>query len=118
MDTNFTQRVRDIMVYSREEAERLQNNYIGPEHLLLGILRDGEGLAIQLLQDFDVDLKALKESIDDSVRNVQESLSIVNELVINKSTEKVLKMSILESRLSKSSETDAEHILLALLKEK
>ena len=118
MDTNFTQRVRDIMVYSREEAERLQNNYIGPEHLLLGILRDGEGLALQLLQDFDVDLKALKESIDDSVRNVQESLSIVNELVINKSTEKVLKMSILESRLSKSSETDAEHILLALLKEK
>ena len=85
---------------------------------MLGILRDGEGLAIQLLQDFDVDLKALKESIDDSVRNVQESLSIVNELVINKSTEKVLKMSILESRLSKSSETDAEHILLALLKEK
>lgn len=118
MDTNFTQRVRDIMVYSREEAERLQNNYIGPEHLLLGILRDGEGLAIQLMQDFDVDLKALKESIDDSVRNVQESLSIVNELVINKSTEKVLKMSILESRLSKSPETDAEHILLALLKEK
>lgn len=118
MDRNFSQRVRDIMAYSREEAGRLHNNYIGPEHLMLGILRDGNGLAVQALQDFDIDLDMLKESIDSQVRTVQEPYEETYELVINKNTEKALKMSILESRLTKSRETDSEHILLALLKEK
>ncbi|HBK41883.1 MAG TPA: Clp protease ClpC, partial [Porphyromonadaceae bacterium] len=118
MDNNFSQRVRDIMAYSREEAERLQNNYIGPEHLMLAILRDGDGMAIQVLQDFDVDIKHLKNYIDDRFRQIQEPYDETRELVINKSTEKTLKMSILEARLTKSTETDSEHILLALLKEK
>jgi len=118
MDNNFSQRVRDIMAYSREEAGRLQNNYIGPEHLMLGILRDGDGLAIQVLQDFDIDLHVLKDYIDSHVRAIQEPYEGTNELVINKNTEKALKMSILEARLTKSTETDSEHILLALLKEK
>lgn len=118
MDSNFTQRVRDIMAYSREEAGRLQNNYIGPEHLMLGILRDGNGMAIQVLQDFDIDLHVLKDYIDSHVRTTQEHFEGSSELVINKSTEKALKMSILEARLTKCPETDTEHILLALLKEK
>lgn len=118
MNNNFTQRVRDIMVYSREEAERLQNNYIGPEHLMLAILREDEGLALQVLQDFDVNLKELKNTIDDRFRQLQEPYDGTSEVVINKSTERTLKMSILEARLTKSSETDSEHVLLALLKEK
>ncbi len=118
MNTNFSQRVRDIMAYSREEAGRLQNNYIGPEHLMLGILRDGEGVAIQVLQDFDIDPRSLKEYIDSHVRTIQEPYDGSSELVINKKTEKALKMSILEARLTKSKEADTEHILLALLKEK
>ncbi|MGI6573057.1 MAG: ATP-dependent Clp protease ATP-binding subunit [Fermentimonas sp.] len=118
MNTNFSQRVRDIMAYSREEAGRLQNNYIGPEHLMLGILRDGEGVAVQVLQDFDVDPRSLKEYIDSHVRAMREPYDDSNELVINKNTEKTLKMSILEARLTKSKEADTEHILLALLKEK
>ena len=118
MDNNFSQRVRDIMAYSREEAGRLQNNYIGPEHLMLGILRDGDGIAIQVLQDFDIDLHVLKDYIDSHVRFIQEPYDGTSELVINKNTEKALKMSILEARLTKSTETDTEHILLALLKEK
>ena len=118
MDNNFSQRVRDIMAFSREEAGRLQNNYIGPEHLMLGILRDGEGLAIQVLQDFDIDLLKLKDYIDSHVRAIQEPYEGSSEVVINKNTEKALKMSILEARLTKSAETDSEHILLALLKEK
>ncbi|MFA6887255.1 MAG: ATP-dependent Clp protease ATP-binding subunit [Fermentimonas sp.] len=118
MDNNFSQRVRDIMAYSREEAGRLQNNYIGPEHLMLGILRDGDGVAIQVLQDFDIDLHVLKDYIDSHVRSIQEPYDGTSELVINKNTEKALKMSILEARLTKSTETDTEHILLALLKEK
>ena len=118
MDNNFSQRVRDIMAYSREEAERLQNNYIGPEHLMLAILREGDGMAVQVLQDFDVDIKNLKNYIDGQFRQVQEPYDGTSELVINKNTEKVLKMSILEARLTKSSETDSEHVLLALLKDK
>ncbi|MDD4800585.1 MAG: ATP-dependent Clp protease ATP-binding subunit [Proteiniphilum sp.] len=118
MDNNFSQRVREIMAYSREEAGRLQNNYIGPEHLMLGILREGEGLAIQVLQDFDIDLHILKDHIDSQIRSLQEPFDGSSEVVINKNTEKALKMSILEARLTKSTETDSEHILLALLKEK
>ena len=112
MDSNFSQRVRDIMAFSREEAGRLQNNYIGPEHLMLGILRDGDGLAIQVLQDFDIDLQVLKDYIDSHVRATQEPYEGTNELVINRNTEKALKMSILEARLTKSRETDSEHVLL------
>ncbi len=119
MNNKFSKRVKDIMAYSREEAGRLQNNYIGPEHLMLGILRDGDGLAIQILQDFDVNLKALKEQIDSQIRQMQEpDEEGNNELVVTKSTEKVLKMSILEARLTKSTPTDSEHLLLALLKDK
>ena len=118
MDNNFSPRVRDIMAYSREEAGRLQNNYIGPEHLMLGILREGDGVAIQVLQDFDIDLHVLKDYIDSHVRSIQEPYDGTNELVINKNTQKALKMSMLESRLTKSGETDTEHILLALLKKK
>ena len=121
MNNKFSKRVKDIMAYSREEAGRLQNNYIGPEHLMLGILRDGDGLAIQILQDFDVNLKSLKEQIDSQIRQVQEPLNPdedSNELVVIKSTEKILKMSILEARVTKSTPTDSEHLLLALLKDK
>ena len=119
MNNKFSKRVKDIMAYSREEAGRLQNNYIGPEHLMLGILRDGEGLAIQILQDFDVNLKYLKEQIDSQIRAIQEpEQEGNNELVVTKNTEKILKMSILEARLTKSSPTDSEHLLLALLKDK
>jgi ATP-dependent Clp protease ATP-binding subunit ClpC len=118
MDNNFSQRVRDIMAYSREEAERLQNNYIGPEHLMLGILRDGDGVALQVLHGFDVDLQVLKDRIDARIRANQESYEGGTELVINRNSEKVLKMSILEARLTKSPEADSEHVLLALLKEK
>ncbi len=118
MNNNFTQRVRDIMTYSREEAERLENNYIGPEHLMLAILRRSDGLATQVLNDFDVNINELKNSIDDKFRQHQETFEGTKEVVINKSTEKTLKMSILEARLTKSPETDSEHILLALLKDR
>ncbi len=118
MENDFSNRVRDIMAYSREEAQRLQNNYIGPEHLMLAILRDGEGLANQILQDFNIDTKKMKKNIDDRFRSSEAEYDNSSELVINKYTAKVLKMSILEARLTKSKITDSEHILLALLKEK
>ncbi|MDU1889749.1 MAG: ATP-dependent Clp protease ATP-binding subunit [Dysgonomonas sp.] len=117
MENNFSQRVRKIMTYSREEAGRLQTNYLGPEHLMLGILRNGEGLAIQALKDFGIDLVELKDSIDNNILKQQEDAYPNSEIVLSKSTEKILKMSILEARLTKSQETDSEHLLLAILKD-
>ena len=118
MENNFSQRVRKIMNYSREEAGRLQNSYLGPEHLMLGILRNGEGLAIQVLSDSGINLDDLKLDIDRHITEQQDmSTSNNNEIVLTKGTEKILKLSILEARLTKSKETDSEHLLLAILKD-
>ncbi|PXV63208.1 ATP-dependent Clp protease ATP-binding subunit ClpC [Dysgonomonas alginatilytica] len=118
MENNFSQRVRKIMNYSREEAGRLQNSHLGPEHLMLGILRNGEGLAIQALSDSGIDLDDLKLDIDRHIIEHQDmSASSNNEIVLTKGTEKILKLSILEARLTKSKETDSEHLLLAILKD-
>jgi ATP-dependent Clp protease ATP-binding subunit ClpC len=117
MENNFSPRIRKIMTYSREEAGRLQTNYLAPEHLMLGILRNGEGLAIQALKDFRINLIELKGSIDNNILKQQEDAYPNSEIVLSKSTEKILKMSILEARLTKSQETDSEHLLLAILKD-
>ncbi|WP_029904076.1 ATP-dependent Clp protease ATP-binding subunit [Prevotella sp. 10(H)] len=117
MENNFSTRVRKIMTFSREEAGRLQTNYLAPEHLMLGILRNGEGLAIQALKDFGIDLAEFKENIDNNILKLQEDAYPNSEIVLSKSTEKILKMSILEARLTKSQETDSEHLLLAILKD-
>lgn len=117
MENNFTPRVRKIMTYSREEAGRLQNNYLTPEHLMLGILRNGDGLAIQALKDFGIDLDDLKTNLDSNILKQQEEIYPNSEIVLDKSTEKILKMSILEARLTKSQDTDSEHLLLAILKD-
>ncbi len=84
---------------------------------MLGILRNGEGLAIQALKDFGVDLVEFKDSIDNNILKQQEDAYPNSEIVLSKSTEKILKMSILEARLTKSQETDSEHLLLAILKD-
>ncbi|NDW10769.1 ATP-dependent Clp protease ATP-binding subunit [Dysgonomonas sp. 520] len=117
MENNFSQRVRKIVDFSHEEAGRLQNNYLGPEHLMLGILRNGDGVAIQALKDFGIDLEALKQNIDTKILDQQEVYPNATKIVLSKSTEKILKMSILEARLTKSQETDSEHLLLAILKD-
>ena len=117
MENNFTPRVRKIMTYSREEAGRLQTNYLAPEHLMLGIIRNGDGLAIQALKDFGIDLDDLKTNLDSNILKQQDDNYSSGDVVLDKNTEKILKMSILEARLTKSQETDSEHLLLAILKD-
>lgn len=117
MENNFTPRVRKIMTYSREEAGRLQTNYLAPEHLMLGILRNGDGLAIQALKDFGIDLDDLKANLDSNILKQQDDAYPSGDVILDKNTEKILKMSILEARLTKSQETDSEHLLLAILKD-
>ena len=64
MEAKFSQRVKDVLIYSREEAQRLGNDYIGLEHLLLGIIREGEGLAIRILRNLGVDLAEVKKKVE------------------------------------------------------
>ncbi len=119
MNNQFSQKVSDILVYSKEEAERLRNNYIGPEHLLLGLIRDGEGKAIDLLSKFHVDLQSIKREVESFlVERDFDNLASSDELILNESAARVLKLCILEARLLKSSVADSEHILLAILKDK
>lgn len=107
----------DVIEYSREEATRLQNSYIGPEHLMLGIIRDGEGEAIRILRELDADAFDIKRKIEQEIKNTFEADDSQQEIAISKTTERVLRMSMLESRMFKSEETGTEHLLLAILKE-
>ena len=118
MERNFSQHVKEILGYSREEAERLQNSNIVPEHLLLGIIRDGSNRAVDALVGLGASLRTIKSSLENELsasNNHMEQQS--SELTISKSTDRVLKMSMLEARFMKSQETDSEHLLLAILKE-
>ncbi len=123
MDSQFSQRVSDIITYSREEATRLRNRYIGPEHLLLGMLRDGGGKAIEILHRLGIDLTSIKSHLEKCLRDrtgiETDSNTPMAEADISLSplSARILKMCILEARLLKSPKADAEHMLLAILKE-
>ena len=115
----FTPRVSDIINYSKEEAIRLGNNYIGPEHLLLGILREGEGKAIEVLFNLQIDLKQLKIEIENRLPAFQESDAIdENDVNFNDVASRILKLCILESKQMKCEAVDSEHILLAIMRQK
>ncbi len=117
METNFSQKVKDALVFSKEEAERLGNDYIGPEHLLLGILREGESKAIHILQSFKVDLQRVKQEIEAQIRT-NKDITKESSIPLLKSTDKILKIISLEVRALGQTEADTDHLLLAILKEK
>ena len=73
MEAKFSQRVKNVLTFSREEAIRLGNSYIGLEHLLLGIIREGNGMAIQILKYFGVDINEIRRTIEASIRNAEKS---------------------------------------------
>ncbi|MBK7710206.1 MAG: ATP-dependent Clp protease ATP-binding subunit [Bacteroidales bacterium] len=118
MDSQFSQRVKDILGYSKEEAIRLGNSHISPEHLFLGILRDGEGVAIEILVNQGIDLLILKGSLEKSIK-VESPVPVADHEVIPllRSTERILKLVYLEAKALKSPTIDSEHLLLAILKD-
>lgn len=118
MNNQFTQRVSDIIQYSKEEACRLHNSKIGPEHLLLGIIRNGEGKAIDILRSLYVDLAQVKERLEDLLKKEAENDFFSEEEVsFTEKTSRILKMSLLEARLMRTSLTDSEHVLLAIMRD-
>jgi ATP-dependent Clp protease ATP-binding subunit ClpC len=118
MDSQFSQRVKDILGYSKEEAIRLGNSHISPEHLFLGILRDGEGVAVEILINQGIDLLVLKGSLEKSIK-VESPVPVADHEIIPllRSTERILKLVYLEAKSLKSSTIDSEHLLLAILKD-
>ncbi len=116
MDSQFSPRIKDIIGYSREEAIRLGNDFIGQEHLFLGILRDGEGIASDILENLGVDLKEIKQLIERKIKTDKE-VNRQSDLIMLKSTEKALKLVYLEARAFKSNIVNSGHLLLAILKD-
>ena len=114
--SNFSNRVRDVISYSRDEAIRLGHDYIGTEHLLLGIVREGEGVAVRVLRNLGCNLQKLKKVIENTVRAGGGTLTVGN-LPLTKQTEKVLRITYLEAKLYKSDVIGTEHLLLSLLRD-
>ncbi|MEO6693942.1 MAG: ATP-dependent Clp protease ATP-binding subunit, partial [Ignavibacteria bacterium] len=116
MDSNFSNRVQDVIRLSREEAIRLGHDYIGTEHLLLGIIREGEGIAIKIFKNLGVDAFKIKKTVEDTVRQSGGTLTVGN-IPLTKQAEKVLKITYLEAKLFKSDVIGTEHLLLSILRE-
>jgi ATP-dependent Clp protease ATP-binding subunit ClpC len=117
MEAKFSQRVKDVLSYSREEALRLGNNYIGLEHLLLGILREGEGLAVQLMKYFGMDLNEVRKMIEKAVANPEETLKNADNLPLVRQAERALKITYLEAKMFNSELIGTEHLLLSILRD-
>ena len=117
MNYKYSDRVSRILGYSKEEALRLNNDYIGPEHLMLGLIRDGESRAIDLLRRrFYVNIPSIKDVLERTVRNLGTAL-LSTDITLNKQSTAIMRLAVLEARLLKSEESDAEHMLLAILKQ-
>ena len=118
MKNNFTARVQKVIRFSKEEAMRLGHNYIGTEHLLLGILKEGEGVAIKILKNLNCEVERLKLSIEDLSKPSEETLQMGTNLPLSKRAEKALKVTYVEAKNFNSDVIGTEHLLLSLIKEK
>lgn len=120
MEAKYSQRVKEVMQFSREEALRLGHDYIGVEHLFLGLIREGENLALQVLSSLDVDLVLLRRNIENVIkRNTQASISFTSDnLPLTKQVDKILRLTVLEAKIMNSNIVNTEHVLLGMLKKK
>jgi len=119
MDNNFSAQVKEIISFSREEALRLGNDFIGTEHLLLGLIREGDNTAIKILKSFNVDLYELRKEIELAVKDkAGKNIANINSLPLTKQAEKVIRVTVLEAKALKSATVETEHLMLSILKNK
>ncbi|MBM3412198.1 MAG: ATP-dependent Clp protease ATP-binding subunit [Bacteroidetes bacterium] len=119
MDSNFSNQVKEIISYSREEALRLGNDFIGTEHLLLGMIREGENTAVRILKSFNVDIYELRKEIELAVKDkTGKNVANINSLPLTKQAEKVIRVTVLEAKALKSNTVETEHLMLSILKNK
>ena len=125
MNNQFSQKISEILIYSKQEAARLHNDYVGPEHLLLGLLKRGDGQAVDILKkEFSVDLETIRHEIENYTANNEkyqdsdnDNEEIPNEIVLDETCARILRLGILEAKLLKSQTVSDEHLLLAILKQ-
>ena len=117
MEAKFSPRVKDVITYSREEALRLGHDYIGVEHLFLGILREGEGNAIKILKAIKVNLQEVRKAIETEIKPKSNNFNQSGNIPLVKQAERALKITYLEAKLFKSSLIGTEHLLLSILKD-
>ena len=117
MNRQYSQKLTDILEYSREEAGRLRCDSIGPEHLLLALLRDGDNAATELLNKLHADLRHLKQEVESDIERCNTFNDTARSLDLNAAANKVMRLTLLEARVLKQSVADAQHLLLALLKD-
>jgi len=119
MDNNFSTQVKEIISFSREEALRLGNDFIGTEHLLLGLIREGDNTAVRILKSFNVDLYELRKEIELAVKDkTGKNIANINSLPLTKQAEKVIRVTVLEAKALKSPTVETEHLMLSILKNK
>ena len=117
MNNQFSPKISEVLIYSKEEALRLHNECVAPEHLLLGLIRDGEGKAIQILRLLNLDFRSVKLRAEQGSA-MQEMPDADHEIILNEKASKIMRLCLLEARMLKAQVADTEHILLAIMKEK
>ena len=114
---NFTERVRKVLQMAREEAQRLHHEYVGTEHILLGLIREGEGVAAAVLQNLNVDLDEIQQKIEETVKKGKAAQTTGPDLPYTSRAKKVLELAMSEARELNHSYVGTEHLLLGLLRE-
>jgi ATP-dependent Clp protease ATP-binding subunit ClpA len=114
---NFTDRVRKVLQMAREEAARLNHEYVGTEHILLGLIREGEGVAVAVLTNLNVDLVAVQQKIEEKTKTEKPAAAVGPDLPYTSRAKKVLELSMAEARELRHSYVGTEHLLLGLLRE-
>ena len=116
MTSQFSHKVSEILAFSREEATRLASRSVGPEHLLLGMMRDKDSLLIDLIKYHHCDIRTFKEALEKKVRENEFNQPIhTSELVLNEKASNILKLAVLEARLQRTQMVDVQHLILAIL---
>nr|WP_308571350.1 ATP-dependent Clp protease ATP-binding subunit [uncultured Prevotella sp.] len=116
MTSQFSPKVSEILAFSREEASRLESRTVGPEHILLAMLREKKGLVPALFARFHLNLKAVKTELENKVKEEELSeLLVTSELILNEQASNILKLAVLEARVQHTNLVDVQHVLLAIL---
>ena len=117
MEAKFSAQVREVLTYSRLEAIRLKNSYIGVEHLFLGIIKEGKGLAYEILLEIGVSIESIRSKVEETILDQESTKEVKTNIPFVRQAERIIKLTYLEARRFQSPEVGTEHLLLAILKD-
>ena len=116
MINQFSPKVSEVLSYSREEAERLLSHSVGPEHIMLAILREREGAVSNMFGTLNLNLENIKSQLEERIKSEEQSqLTYSNDIMLNEQASNILKLAVLEARIQSTQTVDVQHILLAIL---